>query len=172
MGPTEIAGGHNFTTDMQAADVDGDTDLARRRLVPQPHAGRRRMGAGGDPGPAPPTTSKVGDMDGDRRLDVVTRGHDGPTTLLRQADPGSWQAVTDRRRSRRRGHRLRDLDGDGRLDVVLARSESEGRMACRAAARTTSGSPTSAWTATSNVVGADWQGGPVELWEQAGRPAG
>lgn len=295
----EIAAGHNFTTDMQAADVDGDgdTDL----VTPHHDEGAvvwYRNPARGGGGWAPveigrPGTAhdvEVGDVDGDRRLDVVTRGHDGPTMLFRQADPGSWQAatiaaapssegtalgdvdrdgrldivqngywlaapadVTDGQAWARRTFApgwddgfvavtVADLDRDGRLDVVLARSESEGRMAWyeappdprsggwvehridddvdfvhtfevadmdgdgdddvvfaemqqssrRRVGIFRNGGGGRAWSYVAlsgggshnvrvadigmdgdlDVVGANWQGGPVELWEQTGRPAG
>ena len=296
---SEIAAGHNFTTDMQAADVDGDgdTDLVTPHYDEGTVVWYRNPARGGGgwtpveigrPGTAHDV--EVGDVDGDRRLDVVTRGHAGPTTLFRQSDPGSWQAVTisaapssegtalgDLDRDGRldivqngywlaapadvtAGHAwtrhtfapgwdegfvavtVADLDRDGRLDVVLARSESEGRMAWYEAPpdprsggwvehridddvdfvhtfevadmdgdgdddvvfaemqqssrrrvgifRNDGGGRAWSYVALSgggshnvrvadigmdgdlDVVGANWQGGPVELWEQTGRPAG
>ena len=296
---SEIAAGHNFTTDMQAADVDGDgdTDLVTPHYDEGAVVWYRNPARGGGgwtpveigrPGTAHDV--EVGDVDGDRRLDVVTRGHAGPTTLFRQSDPGSWQAVTisaapssegtalgDLDRDGRldiaqngywlaapadvtAGHAwtrhtfapgwdegfvaviVADLDRDGRLDVVLARSESEGRMAWYEAPpdprsggwvehridddvdfvhtfevadmdgdgdddvvfaemqqssrrrvgifRNDGGGRAWSYVALSgggshnvrvadigmdgdlDVVGANWQGGPVELWEQTGRPAG
>ena len=124
---TEIAGGHNFTTDMQAADVDGDgdTDLVTPHYdegVVVWYRNPTRGGGGwtpveiGRPGTAHDV--EVGDVDGDRRLDVVTRGHAGPTTLFRQADPTSWQGVTISAASASEGIALGDLDRDGRLDIV------------------------------------------------------
>lgn len=295
---SRIASGQNFTTDMQAADVDGDgdTDL----VTPHYDAGtvvwyrNPRVGGGGwapvEIGrPGTVHDLEVGDVDGDGRVDVVTRGHGGPTTLFRQQAPASWQAVPipaatpsegtalgdvdgdgrldivqngywleappevgDGRPWARHpfapgwdggfvGVAVGDLDGDGRLDVVLARSESEGRMAWYQAPadpraegwaehlidddadfvhtfevadmdgdgdldvvfaemlqsarrrvgihRNGGGGRSWAYVGLStggshnirvadiggdgdlDVVGANWQGGPVELWEQEGAPA-
>jgi hypothetical protein len=124
---SEIAAGHNFTTDMQAADVDGDgdTDLVTPHYDEGTVVWYRNPARGGGgwtpveigrPGTAHDV--EVGDVDGDRRLDVVTRGHAGPTTLFRQSDPGSWQAVTISAAPSSEGTALGDLDRDGRLDIV------------------------------------------------------
>ncbi|HEX2484668.1 MAG TPA: VCBS repeat-containing protein [Myxococcota bacterium] len=125
---SQILPGANFTTDMQAADVDGDGDpdlvvpeydLQRVEWIPNPRVG------GGDWEPQTIGTGvtahdlEVADMSGDAKLDVVIRGHFGPTTLyLHGATPGAWTPVPIDAAIDNEGLALADIDGDGRRDIV------------------------------------------------------
>jgi hypothetical protein len=123
--------GNEFTTDMQLGDVDGDGDLDV--VVPDGAVELlwfENPRPGGDPGSAPwvrhvigPTGDyshdlEVGDVDGDGRLDVVTRR--GATYLWLQATPTVWTKVTlTTAVPGGEGLDLGDADGDGDLDIAL-----------------------------------------------------
>jgi hypothetical protein len=124
----QIAPGANFTTDMQAADVDGDGDLDL--VVPEYDAQRvewfrNPQIGGGDWTLVPIGTGvtahdlEVADMNGDSKPDVVIRGHFGPTTLyLQGATPADWAPVPIAAAIDNEGLALADIDGDGRRDIV------------------------------------------------------
>ena len=132
-----IAYGTNFTTDMQLADINGDG--APDVIVPDGPLGKlawyeNPRGHGGDPATdlwirhaigeqgTWAHDVEVGDVDGDGKLDVVTRkgnAHEpGVTILWLQKDPDSWTRVELPTIVCGEGTALADINGDGCLDIV------------------------------------------------------
>ena len=120
----------SWTTDMQVADIDNDSDLD----VVIPNSNGLQWYENPLPGGDPRTTSwtahligsagannhdvEVGDVDGDGAVDVVTRKKsDGLTYLWRQESPTSWSRITISTTDGE-GTALADLDEDDDLDVV------------------------------------------------------
>ena len=119
-----------FTTDMQVGDVDGDGDLDV--IVPDGAVGSLLWFENPLPGGNPAAGSwarhvigslgtyvhdvEVGDVNGDGRLDVVTRK--GDATLFLQNSPTSWTRKTVSTRQGE-GISLGDIDGDGDLDIAI-----------------------------------------------------
>jgi hypothetical protein len=120
-----------WTTDMQAGDVDGDGDLD----IIAPYYGGglhwyRNPRPGGDPTSGPWEEIliggvggsyhdvEVGDLNGDGKLDVVTRAHGGHDThVWIQQTPTTWAPGTAASESGE-GIALGDIDGDGDLDIA------------------------------------------------------
>ena len=57
-------------------------------------------------------------MNGDTKLDVVIRGHFGPTTLYLQGTPAVWTPVAIAAAIDNEGIALADVDVDGHVDIV------------------------------------------------------
>jgi hypothetical protein len=128
-----IAYGTNFTTDMQIADINGDG--APDVIVPDGPHGKlawyeNPRGYGGDPAADQWIRHRigeqgtwahdveVGDVNGDGKLDVVTRKEPGITILWLQKDPDSWTRVALPTVVDGEGTALADINHDGCLDVV------------------------------------------------------
>jgi hypothetical protein len=116
----------SFTTDMQAGDIDGDGDADV--IIPRTGTGlvwyenprpkfratfegwrMHRIDAEGA------HDVEVGDIDGDRKLDVVVRHK--TTRVFFQRTPDEWTRI-EIETGGRSGTALGDLDGDGDLDIV------------------------------------------------------
>jgi hypothetical protein len=121
-----IAPGANFTTDMQVGDVDADGDpdlIVAEYDITQVSWFRNPRIGGGDWTAVPIGTGRahdleIADMNGDAKLDVVTRAHFGPTTLFLQQTPSTWTAVPIPAAIDNEGLHLADLNGDLRPDIV------------------------------------------------------
>jgi hypothetical protein len=131
---TQIAvASSEFTTDMQVGDVDGDGDLDV--IVPDGNSGNNVFWYQNPRPSGNPATSawarhtigafsnwahdlEVGDMNGDGKLDVVTRN--GGTSVWLQNNPDSWtRADVAGATPGGEGTAVGDVDGDGDLDLAL-----------------------------------------------------
>lgn len=134
---TTIASGVDFGTTIQVGDIDNDGDLdviapdslardnvlwfenpSPQRYPPTAAWHKHVIGTFVGAGSPHPHDVAVGDIDGDGRLDVVTRR--GRTTVWLQREAHLWTKVD--LPSAIPGHEgtaLGDLDSDGDLDVVL-----------------------------------------------------
>jgi hypothetical protein len=123
---TLIAPGANFTTDMQVGDVDadGDPDLIVAEYEIQQVSWFRNPEIGGGAWTAVPIGTgrahdlEIADMNNDAKLDVVIRGHFGPTRLFLQQTPSTWTSVLVTTAIDSEGLHLADLNGDTRKDIV------------------------------------------------------
>lgn len=113
-----------FTTDMQLADIDGDTHLDI--VVGDTDRGLLWLRNPGDlkadwpaqvVAPGYVHDLEVGDIDGDGDVDAATCDKHAVRIHLQTA-PGTWQSRTLVEREGEGTH-LADLDGDGDLDLVL-----------------------------------------------------
>jgi hypothetical protein len=113
----------DFTTDMQTADIDadGDQDVV---VADYPNAAilwyRNPKIGGGEwkpvtIGPSRGHDVEVGDINRDKKIDVVVR--EGATTVFLQDRPASWSRIAIPTGGRG-GTALGDLDRDGDLDLA------------------------------------------------------
>ena len=116
-----------FTTDMEAADLDGDGD--QDLIIPDGIAGiywfeNLGNGSAWTKKLIGPTGGKychdvaVGDIDGDGDLDVVGRPLDGNLHIFRQEAGVQW-TTTSRTATGGESLALADLNGNSRLDIVI-----------------------------------------------------
>jgi hypothetical protein len=127
-----------FTTDMAVADIDGDGHLDV--VVPSDEGlmwFRNPLGTGGDPAVTPWEAVNVGpegarmhdvevaDLDGDGRLDIVTRHQSGFGKMLGN-QVHIWKQITPTEWGHRtfscphgEGLALADVSGNGLLDVLI-----------------------------------------------------
>jgi hypothetical protein len=133
--PHTIATGGNIWMEIQSADADGDGDAD----VLAPDMAANELCWWENPGAADiqnrsswtrhaiaswdgafPHDFKVGDIDGDGRLDAVLRTKDSPVFLILMQDgSGTWSTRRlDSAFGPGEGTALGDLDGDGDLDIT------------------------------------------------------
>ncbi|MFN0089141.1 MAG: FG-GAP repeat domain-containing protein, partial [Acidimicrobiales bacterium] len=153
--------GGEFTTDCQAADMDGDGDAD---IVAPNNAGsgalsvyRNPRNPNGDPTVTAAWTRttinasagyihdvEVADVAGDSRLDVVTRRQGNLSLWVQNAD-GTWAAPQTLNAPSGEGLALGDLDADTDVDVVAG----------------------GAWLVNPRVGGGGWTAGPAIVPNQA-----
>jgi hypothetical protein len=116
-----------FISDFQVADLDGDQnpDL----VAVESHSSRLLiLGGGGDgsfhnsrrvPTVAEPSSLFVGDVDGDRRPDVLVRGQSGIAVHVRDVEGAYLPPKILFPQAQLGGLAGADLDGDGHLDLVV-----------------------------------------------------
>ena len=121
-----------FSTDMRLADIDGDGDLDI--IVPDGKTGRLCWFENPKPIGDPTKDSwachligfhgdwahdvEVGDVNGDGKLDVVTRGKEGDTIVWLQNAPDSFAKIVINTAAKGEGTALTDVNGDECLDIV------------------------------------------------------
>ena len=154
-----------FTTDMAVSDVDGDGDADL--VVPDGDSGNNMLWyenplPSGNPLSGSAWTRHVvgakgswvhdvavGDLDGDGRLDIVTRK--GTTTIFSQHAPDVWTRVELSAASTQgEGTDVGDIDGDGDLDLAF-----NGYWVENAAAGWTKHAIASGWSTQVGVTLAD-----------------
>ncbi len=124
------AGADHHDVELGDMEPDGDLDVISRRKN-----GSDTSFWSQDPGPpitwtrvslpaGPGEGTALGDLDGDGDLDVAHNGF-----WLEQQSPATWTSRTiDTNWASDVGVTIADIDGNGDLDVVLAPSESAGRL--------------------------------------------